>query len=220
MNIADFEDEFEDIEDEFMSQWVSTTDAAEIKQVGLTAHRIAELAHDGKISAYKPGEKGWLVEVVRSNEGRYILVPRKPGEEAVEDQPRPDAGNSGSANGDLDILHSPQVETLKADLDPYVEQIDPLVGKGQEELPIEIRKLIKQWLVEITTPEIFQVYMDFSGRILPEDNPLAQGVKEHLPLQSLWEYYDDGKKRGSHIFMRARNCESKLDNRGELRGQK
>lgn len=56
-----------------MDEWVTTKEASDVKKVGLTQHRIAEMARHREIVARKPGEKKWLVKVEFNND-KYELV--------------------------------------------------------------------------------------------------------------------------------------------------
>ena len=56
-----------------MDDWVTTKEASLIKKVGLTQHRIAELARQGEVVARKAGKKKWCVKVILNN-GKYELV--------------------------------------------------------------------------------------------------------------------------------------------------
>lgn len=71
--IADISDEFADIADDFMDEWVTTKEATNIKKVGLSQHRIADLARRGKIVAERRGIKNWFVKVMLNN-GKYDVV--------------------------------------------------------------------------------------------------------------------------------------------------
>jgi len=63
-----------------MEDWVTTKQASEVKKVGLTAHRIAQLAKQGKIISRRVGLKKWHV-LVTFNDGNWELVP-------ITEQPR------------------------------------------------------------------------------------------------------------------------------------
>lgn len=56
-----------------MDEWVTTKEASATKKVGLSQHRIAELARNRDIVADKTGTKKWLVKVTFNN-GKYKLV--------------------------------------------------------------------------------------------------------------------------------------------------
>ena len=53
--------------------WVTTREAAKIKKVGLSQHRIAALANQGKIVAKRAGIKKWLIKV-KLVDNKYELV--------------------------------------------------------------------------------------------------------------------------------------------------
>jgi len=57
-----------------MQDWVTTSEAANIREISLTPHRIAELARSNKIVARRVGEKKWLVKVILKD-GHYELEP-------------------------------------------------------------------------------------------------------------------------------------------------
>lgn len=66
-----------------MDEYVTTKDADKIKKVGLSQHRIAQLARHQKIVAHRAGVKKWLVKVTLNN-GKYELVKcAGPGEEPI-----------------------------------------------------------------------------------------------------------------------------------------
>jgi len=56
-----------------MDEWITIKEAAIIKKVGLSQHRIAELARQEKIVADRSGGKKWMVRVMLNN-GKYDVV--------------------------------------------------------------------------------------------------------------------------------------------------
>jgi len=56
-----------------MDEWVTTKEAFLIKKVGLSPHRIAELAKKGEIIGKKVVKGKWLIKVVLNN-NKYELV--------------------------------------------------------------------------------------------------------------------------------------------------
>lgn len=61
-----------------MKEWITTREASEVETIGLTQHRIAELARLGKIVADKTGEGKWLVKVTFNNGIRKLVEPKPP----------------------------------------------------------------------------------------------------------------------------------------------
>ncbi len=67
-----------------MDEWVTTKEASEVKKVGLTAHRIAELARQGEIVAHRAGKKKLIVKVTFKDK-KWELVPfEKPNQKPVD----------------------------------------------------------------------------------------------------------------------------------------
>lgn len=55
-----------------MKEWITTKEASKVETIGLTQHRIAELARQRKIIASKAGKGKWLVKTTLEN-GKYKL---------------------------------------------------------------------------------------------------------------------------------------------------
>jgi len=87
----------------------------------------------------------------------------------------------------------------KANMDLGIRK--EIVEKALQQHLDEIRDLVEQWKVSISTPEIFQVSSDFSNTTCPfGKRRLFGSLRDHLPFSDLWQDYDDYKaKRGEYV---------------------
>lgn len=67
-----------------MDEWVTTKEASVVKKVGLTAHRISELARQGEIVAHRVGKKKLIVKVTFKDKKWELVRFEKPNQKPVD----------------------------------------------------------------------------------------------------------------------------------------
>ena len=119
-----------------MDDWVTTKEASLIKKVGLTQHRIAELAKQGKVDARRTGTKKWLVKVTLTD-GKYDLVRlmddvevgRLKVQARLADKPRQEPADSLQSKQKHCEELSIAALTLAANFEAYLNNIGPSLDK-------------------------------------------------------------------------------------------
>lgn len=180
--------DFEDGGDEPFMEYVTTKEAS--KKVGLTAHRIAELAKLEVIEGYKPGKKKWLVAI--KAEGNIHKLVYKTEREVATTQITMEEAES-----------SLRIKVRKQALEKHFDDIRNLIGRWRDQLypkgeyvPVpslapfraaevkpghEYERGAFHWLVN--HDGVATIWFDV------ENEPLFKALNVHLPDKELWDDY-------------------------------